>query len=103
MSNGSLHNDNRGASNIITHARDVDGSVRRKESKRKKERERRKRKKEEERKRKQEEMSRARNQKMKEIVNRLKEIQAITGNEGRRPTQIERKRESLTDGSCIAM
>ncbi|KAI9323551.1 KRI1-like family C-terminal-domain-containing protein [Dichotomocladium elegans] len=70
-----------GSSNIIGHARHVEGSLRRKQRKRQLQRERKKAKKEAAKKQKLEELSRMRNQKMKEIHDRLKEIQDITGNE----------------------
>ncbi|KAI7848468.1 KRI1-like family C-terminal-domain-containing protein [Circinella umbellata] len=70
-----------GGAQIISHSRQVDDSVRRKESKRQKQRERKKAKKAEQLRQKSEEIARARNQKMKEIRDRLKEIKEITGNE----------------------
>ena len=70
-----------GGAQIISHSRQVDDSVRRKESKRQKQRERTKAKKAEQLRQKSEEIARARNQKMKEIRDRLKEIKEITGND----------------------
>ena len=70
-----------GGAQIISHSRQVDDSVRRKESKRQKERERKKARKAEQLRQKSEEIARARNQKMKEIRDRLKEIKEITGND----------------------
>ncbi|KAI9303353.1 KRI1-like family-domain-containing protein [Cunninghamella echinulata] len=64
---------------IITHARDIPGSVRRKESKRKRERERKKAKKQALKEQKLEEIKRLKNEKRKEIHDRLLEIQKITG------------------------
>ncbi|CAO3606946.1 unnamed protein product [Cunninghamella echinulata] len=64
---------------IITHARDIPGSVRRKESKRKRERERKKAKKQALKEQKLEEIKRLKNEKRKEIHERLLEIQKITG------------------------
>ncbi|KAI8343068.1 KRI1-like family C-terminal-domain-containing protein [Chlamydoabsidia padenii] len=68
-----------GGANIVTYARDVDGSVRRKESKRKQRRERLKAKKQALMEQKTEELKRMKNEKQKEIHNRLVEIQKITG------------------------
>ncbi|KAI9261547.1 KRI1-like family C-terminal-domain-containing protein [Phascolomyces articulosus] len=64
---------------IVSHSRQVDDSVRRKQSKRQKERERKKARREEKLREKNEELARARNLKMKEVRDRLKEIQEITG------------------------
>lgn len=69
----------RGGANIITHPRNIEDSVRRKESKRQRERERKKAKKEAKKKEKLEELARQRNKKLKDIKSRLKEIQEITG------------------------
>lgn len=68
---------------IITHARDIPGSVRRKESKRKRERERKKAKKQALKEQKLEEIKRLKNEKRKEIHERLLEIQKITGTGGK--------------------
>ncbi|KAI8069236.1 KRI1-like family C-terminal-domain-containing protein [Gongronella butleri] len=68
-----------GSINIITHSRDMDSSVRRKESKRQRERERRKAKKQALKERKTQELKQLKNEKRKEIHDRLMEIQKITG------------------------
>ncbi|CAO3639017.1 unnamed protein product [Cunninghamella blakesleeana] len=68
-----------GSTDIITHAREVPGSVRRKESKRKRQREKLKAKKQALKEQKLEELKRLKNEKRKEIHERLLEIQKITG------------------------
>ena len=73
----------RGGANIITHPRNIEDSVRRKESKRQRERERKKAKKEAKKKEKLEELARQRNKKLKDIKSRLKEIQDITGTDSK--------------------
>lgn len=69
-----------GASTIKTYARDAEGSVRRKESKRAKRRAREKAHKAALKEQKLEELKQQKNQKMKEIHEKLKEIRDITGN-----------------------
>ncbi|KAI8137344.1 KRI1-like family C-terminal-domain-containing protein [Fennellomyces sp. T-0311] len=69
-----------GGTNIVSHARNIEESVRKKKDKRQKERERKKARKEAALREKAEEIARVRNQKMKEIRERLREIQEITGN-----------------------
>ncbi|CAO3589545.1 unnamed protein product [Absidia cylindrospora] len=64
---------------IVTHARDVGDSVRRKESKRKQRRDREKAKKQALKEHKTQELKRMKNEKRKEIHDRLVEIQKITG------------------------
>lgn len=66
----------------MTHPRIIEDSVRRKQNKRQRRREKLKAKKELMKKQKMEELARARNRKMKEIRDKLKEIQSITGNDG---------------------
>ncbi|ORX59620.1 Krr1-domain-containing protein [Hesseltinella vesiculosa] len=68
-----------GSVNIITHARDMDGSVRRKERKRQKDRERKKASKAAKKEQKTQELRQLKNEKRKEIHERLMEIQKITG------------------------
>ncbi|KAL0073519.1 KRI1-like family C-terminal-domain-containing protein [Phycomyces blakesleeanus] len=70
-----------GALQIIGHSRNVEGTLRRKESKRKRERERKKAKKEAEKLNKVNELKQLKNQKIKEIQARLEEIRKITGND----------------------
>ncbi|KAI9013392.1 KRI1-like family C-terminal-domain-containing protein [Phycomyces nitens] len=70
-----------GALQIIGHSRNVEGTLRRKESKRKRERERKKAKKEAEKLGKINELKQLKNQKIKEIQARLEEIRKITGND----------------------
>lgn len=69
-----------GSSMIKTYARDAEGSVRRKESKRARRREREKLKKAALKEQKMEQLKQQKNEKMKEIHAKLKEIKAITGN-----------------------
>lgn len=69
-----------GASTIKTYARDTEGTVRRKESKRAKRRAREKAHKAALKEQKMEELKQQKNQKMKEIHEKLKEIRDITGN-----------------------
>ncbi|KAK4511039.1 uncharacterized protein ATC70_012245 [Mucor velutinosus] len=69
-----------GASSIKTYSREVEGTVRRKESKRAKRRAREKAHKQALKEQKMEELKQQKNQKMKEIHDKLKEIRAITGN-----------------------
>ncbi|ORY93137.1 KRI1-like family C-terminal-domain-containing protein [Syncephalastrum racemosum] len=66
---------------IISHSRDIPDSLRRKRDKRKKERERRKLKKQAEKEAKMQELIGIRHKKMREIADKLKEIQEITGND----------------------
>ncbi|RCH90392.1 hypothetical protein CU098_000018, partial [Rhizopus stolonifer] len=68
-----------GAYQILTYARDVEGSVRRKQSKRARKREREKLKKAAMKEQKMEEIKHQKNVKMKEIRDKLKEISDITG------------------------
>ncbi|KAI8368345.1 KRI1-like family C-terminal-domain-containing protein [Choanephora cucurbitarum] len=68
-----------GSGQIITYARDVEGSVRRKQSKRAKQRERQKAKKQELKQQKEAEIKHQKNLKMQEIREKLKEINDITG------------------------
>ncbi|KAI8984084.1 KRI1-like family C-terminal-domain-containing protein [Mycotypha africana] len=68
-----------GSSNIITHARDVEGTVRRKKSKRALRREKERLHKEALKEQKMVELKEEKNRKMKEIREKLKEIQGITG------------------------
>ncbi|OBZ85631.1 Protein KRI1 [Choanephora cucurbitarum] len=68
-----------GSGQIITYARDIDGSVRRKQSKRAKQRERQKAKKQELKQQKEAEIKHQKNLKMQEIREKLKEINDITG------------------------
>lgn len=69
-----------GASTIKTYSREVEGTVRRKESKRAKKRAREKAHKQALKEQKMEELKQQKNQKMKEIHDKLKEIRDITGN-----------------------
>ncbi|GAN09495.1 kri1 [Mucor ambiguus] len=69
-----------GASTIKTYSREVEGTVRRKESKRAKKRAREKAHKQALKEQKMEELKHQKNQKMKEIHDKLKEIRDITGN-----------------------
>jgi len=66
----------------VSHARDIDGSVRKKDNRRKLQRQARLGRKDEEKLQKDEELKRLKNLKMKEIEERLKMIQDITGNSG---------------------
>ncbi|KAG1176681.1 hypothetical protein G6F70_003364 [Rhizopus microsporus] len=68
-----------GASTIQSYARDIDGTVRRKESKRAKRRAREKAKKEALKQQKIEDLKQQKNKKMKEIKDKLKEIYEISG------------------------
>ncbi|KAF7724138.1 KRRI-Interacting protein 1 [Apophysomyces ossiformis] len=70
-----------GSAQIVSHERNPEGSVRRKESKRKRERERKKLKKEKERQEKKAEMERLKAEKIKEIQERLKEIKKSCGDD----------------------
>ncbi|RUS21277.1 hypothetical protein BC937DRAFT_93135, partial [Endogone sp. FLAS-F59071] len=69
-----------GAEQLVTHARDIEGSVRHQDDRRKKAREAKEERRKEEKLRKMEELKRLKNLKMKEIYDRLKQIQEITGN-----------------------
>jgi protein KRI1 len=66
----------------VSHARDIDGSVRKKDNRRKLQRQARLGRKDEEKLQKDEDLKRLKNLKMKEIEERLKMIQDITGNSG---------------------
>ena len=68
-----------GSASVITHARDVANSMRRKDDKRKQDRERYNERKELERKQKEEDLKRLKNLKKAEIIERLKKIQDIAG------------------------
>ncbi|KAI7865585.1 KRI1-like family C-terminal-domain-containing protein [Spinellus fusiger] len=70
-----------GGLSIIGHSRNVENSVRRKETKRQKERERRKAKKAADKLAKVNELKQVKHKKMKEIQERLSEIRKITGND----------------------
>lgn len=67
----------------MSHARETEGSVRKKDNRRKLQRQARSSRKEEEKLQKAEELKRLKNLKMKEIHDRLKKIQEITGNSGK--------------------
>ncbi|CAO3668362.1 unnamed protein product [Umbelopsis vinacea] len=69
-----------GGAQLVSHARETEGSVRKKDNRRKQQREARSGRKEEEKLQKAEELKRLKNLKMKEIHERLKKIQEITGN-----------------------
>ncbi|KAJ1885579.1 Ribosome biogenesis protein Kri1, partial [Coemansia sp. IMI 209127] len=69
-----------GANQIKSYAREIEGSVRRKDDRRKLARDRAKERKEELKKEKAEELKRIKNKKKKDILEKLKEIQGITGN-----------------------
>ncbi|KAI8575602.1 hypothetical protein K450DRAFT_261154 [Umbelopsis ramanniana AG] len=69
-----------GGTQLVSHARDIDGSVRKKDNRRKLQRQARLSRKDEEKLQKDEELKRLKNLKMKEIEERLKMIQDITGN-----------------------
>ncbi|RKP09269.1 KRI1-like family C-terminal-domain-containing protein [Thamnocephalis sphaerospora] len=71
-----------GGAQLVHHARNVDGSMRRKDDSRKQERERRKERKESEKRQKMEELKRLKNLKKQEILEKLRRIQEITGNSG---------------------
>jgi protein KRI1 len=68
-----------GAAQIIGHARDVEGTLRRKDDRRKEARERKKTREEENKIRKGEELKRLKNLKKKEILDKMKQIQDISG------------------------
>ena len=70
------------AAHITTYSRAVEGSLRRKDDRRKLKRDERKRRKEEERRAKQEELKRLKNLKRQEIEARLREIEEATGTKG---------------------
>lgn len=72
-----------GGAQLVSHARDIDGSVRKKDNRRKLQRQARSDRKEEEKSQKTEELKRLKNLKMKEIEERLRKIQEITGNKGK--------------------
>ncbi|KAJ2557750.1 Ribosome biogenesis protein Kri1 [Coemansia sp. RSA 1933] len=69
-----------GANQIKSYSREIEGSVRRKDDRRKLARERAKERKEEQKKEKVEELKRIKNKKKRDILEKLKEIQGITGN-----------------------
>lgn len=69
-----------GGTQLVTHSRNIEGSMRRKDNSRKLKRESVKSRKEEEKKRREEELKRLKNLKKQEIFNKLKQIQEITGN-----------------------
>ncbi|KAG2173742.1 hypothetical protein INT43_005162 [Umbelopsis isabellina] len=69
-----------GGAQLVSHARDIEGSVRKKDNRRKLQRQARSERKEEEKSQKTEELKRLKNLKMKEIEERLRKIQEITGN-----------------------
>ncbi|KAJ2608735.1 Ribosome biogenesis protein Kri1 [Coemansia sp. RSA 1365] len=69
-----------GGTQIKTYSREIEGSLRRKDSRRKLARERAKERKAERKQRKAEELKQLKNQKKKDILEKLKEIQGITGN-----------------------
>merc|ERR1712137_345678 len=69
-----------GGTEIASHPREIDDTVRRKSDKRKKKREARKAKKQEEQQRKQEELKRLKNLKKEEIKKKIEEIQKVTQN-----------------------
>ncbi|KAJ3267088.1 KRRI-Interacting protein 1, partial [Borealophlyctis nickersoniae] len=68
-----------GSTTVITHARNIEGTLRRKDDRRKREREARAQRKEEEKRKKDEELKRLKNLKMEEIRSKLKQIQEIAG------------------------
>lgn len=70
-----------GSSHIVTHARDIPGSLRRKDTKRSEIRQRRTERKEDERQQKIEELKRLKNLKKQEIWDKLHQIKEMTGNE----------------------
>jgi len=69
-----------GGTQLITHSRNIEDSMRRKNNSRKQKRENLKQRKLEEKKRREEELKRLKNLKKQEIINKLKQIQEITGN-----------------------
>jgi len=69
-----------GGTQLITHSRNIEDSMRRKNNTRKQKRENAKQRKLEEKKRREEELKRLKNLKKQEIINKLKQIQEITGN-----------------------
>jgi len=69
-----------GGTQLITHSRNIEDSMRRKNNSRKQKRENVKQRKLEEKKRREEELKRLKNLKKQEIINKLKQIQEITGN-----------------------
>ncbi|ORX74713.1 hypothetical protein DL89DRAFT_264521 [Linderina pennispora] len=69
-----------GADQIISYPRNIEGSMRRKDDRRKLARERTKERKDEVKRQKAEELKQIKNRKRKEILDKLKEIQGITGN-----------------------
>ncbi|KAK9768491.1 Kinetochore protein Spc24 [Basidiobolus ranarum] len=69
-----------GSTDIITHARSIDDSVRRKDNRRKEKRQAIQERKKEEKQKKMEELKRLKNLKKQEIYEKLKKIQEITGN-----------------------
>ncbi|OUM60558.1 hypothetical protein PIROE2DRAFT_63079 [Piromyces sp. E2] len=69
-----------GGTQLITHSRNIEDSMRRKNNSRKQKRENAKQRKLEEKKRREEELKRLKNLKKQEIINKLKQIQEITGN-----------------------
>ncbi|KAJ2784876.1 Ribosome biogenesis protein Kri1 [Coemansia interrupta] len=69
-----------GGAHIKSYPREIEGSMRRKDERRKLARERANQRKKEKKQEKQEELKRMKNQKKKEILEKLKEIQGITGN-----------------------
>ncbi|CAG8674196.1 16065_t:CDS:10, partial [Funneliformis mosseae] len=70
-----------GSTKVVTYARNLEGSMRRTDNKRKLQRQARSERKEEEKKRKIEELKRLKNLKKKEIFEKLQKIKEITGND----------------------
>ncbi|KAI8817196.1 KRI1-like family C-terminal-domain-containing protein [Fimicolochytrium jonesii] len=68
-----------GSTNIVTHARDIEGTLRRKDDKRKKQRDAKKERQEEDKARKAEELKRLKNLKKEEIRKRLEAIRDVAG------------------------
>ncbi|KAJ1667136.1 Kinetochore protein Spc24 [Coemansia sp. RSA 1646] len=101
-----------GANQIKSFAREIEGSVRRKDDRRKLARERAKERKEQLKKEKAEELKRIKNKKKREILEKLKEIQGITGNKkigideldldkDLAPEEVDELIDNLVDGdSC---